>query len=95
MKFESTPGVSLRFVHHPKRDGVEPRTEEIFVFDLSKMTLATAFADPRLSDDPISKWTVEQLFALLQNSRRLIVIYNYPQIRILINIDFIKLIRLQ
>lgn len=65
MSFQSTPGVTARSIVHPNRSGTKSKTEWIFVFDLSKMTLATAFADPNLSDDTMSSWTVDQLFRVM------------------------------
>ena len=65
MSFESTPGVTARSVEHPKRGNAKAHIEWIFVFDLSKMTLATAKADPNLSDQPMSSWTIEQLFEVM------------------------------
>jgi hypothetical protein len=65
MSFESTPGVTLRRIKKPSGKGATPTTESVFIFDLSKMTLATALANPTLSDQPMSEWTVEQLFRVM------------------------------
>ncbi len=81
MSFESTPGVSVRPIRHPKREEVKPHTEYIFVFDLSKMTLATAFADPRLSDDPISQWSVDQLFRVMLEPKDPAVVKEIEELR--------------
>ena len=67
MSFESTPGISTRSVDQPKRSGSNPRTEHIFVFDLSEMTLATAFANPLWPNKPIPEWSIAQLFDVMMD----------------------------
>lgn len=65
MSFKSTPGVHMAVIRHPPRDGVKAFDEAIFAFDLSEMTMATALADPTLSDITTSEWTVDQLFTVM------------------------------